>query len=182
MIRIKKNVIIMWVSFFCFVVTLGLIISISKIDKQTNETTTIYKATINDVFITDTGNNLFVEICTKEYDTSLKISTNISKNIKIDDITDLKEGQTIFFQIENIKVKQMNKVEFINITSLKTDTKEIFSLEEYNMYINNSAYPTRIVGIVMALLFLFVSIYCWNKHRTQGEHNGTVWTGDGSMS
>lgn len=157
----KVKIVIMIVSMFLFAATVGLIISMSKIDKQTENTTTFYTATVSDIDITDTGEKIFAEIHTKEYSTSLQISTNISKNIKMDDIRDLKNGQTIFFRIENIKVEQMNKAEFINITSLRTDAKDIFSLEEYNKYIHDSAYPTRIASIVMALLFLFISLFCY---------------------
>lgn len=157
----KVKIVIMIVSMFLFAATVGLIISMSKIDKQTENTTTFYTATVSDIDITDTGEKIFAEIHTKEYNTSLQISTNISKNIKMDDIRDLKNGQTIFFRIENIKVEQVNKAEFINITSLRTDTKDIFSLEEYNKYIHDSAYPTRIASIVMALLFLFISLFCY---------------------
>ena len=109
------------------------------------------------------GENIFAEIHTKEYNTSLHISTNISKNIRMDDVKNLSNGQTIFFGIENIKVQQMNKVEFVNITSLKTDTKDILSLEEYNRCIYNSAYPARIASIIMASLLFFISLFCYLK-------------------
>lgn len=163
MSKSKIKIVIMIVSMFLFVVTIGLIISMSKIDKHTEDTTTLCMATVSDVDIIDTGKRIFAEINIKEYDTSLQISTNISENIEINDIKDLKNGQTIVFRIENIKVAQMNEVEFINIVSLGTDTKEIFSLDEYNKYIHKSAYPTRIVGIVMAVLFLFISLFCYLK-------------------
>lgn len=103
-------------SLLLFVAMIGLIISMSKIDKQTEDTTTFYTATVIGVDVTNTGENIFAEIRTKEYDTALYISTNISKNIRMDDVRNLRNGETIFFGIENIKVHQMNKVEFVNIT------------------------------------------------------------------
>lgn len=157
----KISIVIMVVSLLFFVLTIGLMISMSKIDKQTEDTTTFYTATVVSVDITNTEENIFAEIHTKEYTTSLHISTNISKNIKMNDVRKLKNGQTIFFGIENIKARQMNKVEFVNITSLKTDAKDIFSLEDYNECIHNSAYPARIVSIVMASLFLSISLFCY---------------------
>lgn len=159
----KIKIVIMSVSLLFFVATIGLIISMSKIDKQTENTTTFYTATVIGVDVTNTGENIFAEIHTKEYNTSLHISANISKNIRMDDVRNLRNGQTIFFGIENIKVRQMNKVEFVNITSLKTETKDILSLEEYNKCIHNSVYPARIASIVMALLFLSISLFCYLK-------------------
>ena len=159
----KKSKTKMIILLLFFAVMIGLIISMSKIDKQTEDTTTLYTATVIDVDVTNTGKNNFAEIHTKEYSTSLYISTNISKYIKMDDVKNLRNGQTIFFRIENIKIRQMNNVEYVDITSLKTDTKEIFSLEEYNKYIYNSAYPARIISIVMALLLFSISLFCYLK-------------------
>ena len=159
----KSKIAIMIVSLLLFVAMIGLIISMSKIDKQTEDTTKLYTATVIGVDFANTGENMFAEIKTKEYNTSLYISTNISKNIRMDDVRNLRSGQTIFFRIENIKVQQMNKIEFINIISLKTDTKDILSLEEYNKCIYNSAYPARIASIVMASLFLSISLFCYLK-------------------
>lgn len=162
----------MIVSVLLFVVMIGLIISISEIDKQTESTTTLFTATVDGVDITDTGERVFAEIHTKEYDTSLFISANICENIKMDEIRDLKDGQTLFFRIENINVKQMNKVEFINIVSLETNTKDIFSIDEYNEIVSDSAYPARIASIVTALLFLFISLFCFLeiKRNTKKKH------------
>lgn len=172
-IEMKKSKIIsiiMIVSMLFFIATIGLTISMSKIDKQTENTTKFYTATVNSVDIVDTGGSVFAEIHTKEYDNSWHISTNISKNIKMDDVRNLRNGQTIYFRIENKKVEQINEVEFINITSLKTDTKNIFSLEDYNEYIRNSAYPAKTASIIVALLFLFIPIFCYFKTRKIKVH------------
>ncbi|MBE6727771.1 MAG: hypothetical protein E7562_03885 [Ruminococcaceae bacterium] len=161
----KINIFLIFVFLFLFVATIGIIISMNNIDKQTKETTTLYTATVSRIEITDTEKNISAEIHTEEYDTSLLISTNICKKIKLDDISNLKSGQTISFRVENIKANQMNKVEFINLISLKTDTKDIFSLEEYNKYIHDSAYPARIASIAMASLFLLISLFLFFKNK-----------------
>ena len=155
----------MFISLLFFVGTIGLIISMSKIDKQTEDTTTFYTATVNGVEVTDTGEDIFAEIRTKEYGTSLYISKNISKNISMHDVTGLENGQVIFFGIESIKDKQMNEVKFVNIISLKTDAKDIFTLEEYNECMHNKVYPARIASIVMAALFFSISLFCCMKIR-----------------
>ena len=55
---LKIKIVIMIVSLLFFVATIGLIVSMSKIDKQTEDTTTFYTATVIDVEVTDTGENV----------------------------------------------------------------------------------------------------------------------------
>lgn len=167
--KAKINIVIMIISLLFFIGTVGLIISMHQIDKQTEDTTTLYTATVSGVDITDTGENIFAKIHIKEYNTSLHIDTTISKNISMDDVRNLENGQTIFFRIENIKVQQMDKVDFLNITSLKTDKNNIFTLEEYNAFISDSAYPARIAGIITAILFFSISVFCYLKINKTGD-------------
>lgn len=165
--KIKTTIIVL--SFLLFAGTVGIIISMHKIDKQTADSAALYTATVKSADIIDTEKNISAEIHTKEYDTSLYVSVNICKNINTDDIKNLKNGQKIFFRIENSKAKQMNKVDFLDIVSLKTDSKEIFSLEEYNRLIHKSAYPARIAGGIAALSFLLISLLTYlsgNKNKT----------------
>ena len=165
--KFKKNIITMFISIVSFVVAFGLIMSMDAIDKKTKNTTVLYTATISTVDITDTGSNIYCKINIKEYDTSLQISTNISKKIKTDEFKTLKQGQTIFFRIDTHKVEQMNRVAFVDIVSLRTDDKEFFSLDDYNLYIYEGAKPARIVGIAMALVSLIIFIMCIFKHKGQ---------------
>lgn len=155
----KKNRLTIVLCMFFFVVMVSLLIFTSKIDEQTDKMTTFFTATVNEVEITDTGKRKFIKIHTNEYSTALYVSNDIINSINVEDISGLEKGQTIFFGIENTKTDQMNEVEFINITSLKSDKKEIFSLNDYNRFIHDSAYPARIVIIIMAVLFLFTALY-----------------------
>lgn len=144
--------------------TVGILFCMRNIDKQTEDTTTLYSATVETIKITDTGKHIYTEIHTKEYHAVLMISTNTTQNIDLNDIRNLQNGQRIYFRIENSKIGQMtnaadqsNNVNLINIISLETETKCIFSLEDNNKYFRIAAYPARIAGIVMALLFLSIS-------------------------
>ncbi len=159
--KLNIKIVILVISILFFIGMIGLMIFMSQIDKQTEDTTTYYAATVTEIWINRIENSIYAEIHTKEYDSALQISTNITKNINMNDVKDLKNGQKIFFRIENIKSDQMNKVDFINIVSLKTETKDIFSLEDYNRYISNSAYPARIASVAVVLLFLFISLFCF---------------------
>lgn len=163
--KLNTKKVIMIISMFLFIVTSGLIITMSKIDKQTEMTTTLYTAKVSRIEIIGTDENMYCEIHTQEYDTTLHISTNIIKNVNEDFLKTIKEGQMISFRIENAKVEQMNKVRFINIVSLKTDTREVFSLEDYNRYINKALLPTRITGVIFLLIFLTTSVCSYIRVR-----------------
>ena len=148
----------MIVSYVLFAMIIALMIFISKIDKQSNATTTVYVATVSDVKVVDNGKNVFAEIYINEYSNHLYVSTNVAKRIDLDSIRDL-NGQIIFFGIENTKVPQMNEVDFVDIVSLKTETKEIFSLEKYNECINKATQPARITALLFASLFFCIALF-----------------------
>lgn len=155
----------MFICLLLFLVMVGLLIFVSKVDQQTQKTTTSYTASVSSVQITQTGKNSTAEIYTNEYTTSLHISSAIYQNINTDDLKNLQCGQTIFFSIENGYVQQMNKVDFLPITSLKTDTNDILSLEKYNQCMHEAAVPARIVGIIAAVSLLIVSLSCYVKNK-----------------
>ena len=163
----KVLLIILVCSVFFFLVTIGIFISMFQIDKQTEDITIEYSATVRRIHINNSVKNKWVQIETEEYDSSLYISVNISKNINMNKIIALKEGEKIFFRIENIKVKQMNFVDFVDIVSLKTETDDIFTLNDYNYFMRISARPARIANIIVALILLVVSVLCFVliKHR-----------------
>ena len=60
-----------------------------------------------------------------------------------------------------MKRSQLNSVDFVDIVSLKTETNDIFTLEDYNHFMRVSARPARIADITVALLLLVVSILCF---------------------
>lgn len=172
--KTKTKQVIIIASVFFLLVTIGLIISMSKIDKQTAETSTFYTATVSNVDITDTGKNISAIIQTKEYKTDLHISVNICKAINMDDVRALKDSQQISFTIENIRATQMDSVEFLPITSLKTATKEIFSLEDYNGYTQTAAYAPRNTAIIFASGCLLVAVYSFIKIRKDKNSKTTM--------
>ena len=69
--------------------------------KQNENTTELLTATVQKVDIVDTGNGIVIKIHVIEYSPFLFISTNISKNIEIQDIREFKEGEKIFFRVNN---------------------------------------------------------------------------------
>lgn len=158
--KTKIQTVILIVVIVFFVGTMGTLFFMSQIDKQSEETTTLYPATIAFVQVTETGENIHIEILTKEYSSALYISNTIGKNVNVEDIRQLKSGQKIWFRIENIKSDQINHADFIDIVSLKTETADIFSLENYNQWIADSAYPARRSAVILAGLFLLIALFC----------------------
>lgn len=163
----KVLLIILVCSVFFFLVTIGIFISMFQIDKQTEDITIEYSATVRRIHINNSVKNKWVQIETEEYDSSLYISVNISKNIDIRKIESLKQGEKIFFRIVDTKAEQLNSVDFVDIVSLKTETNDIFTLEDYNHFMRVSARLARIANIIVALILLVVSVLCFVliKHR-----------------
>ena len=154
------------VSIFLFVGLVGLIIVIDSIDKQTEDSTTCFTATVDRVVTAGKGNRKHADIYLKEHETSLLITTNIIGSINMSALTELEEGETVYFRIKNAKVTQMNEAPFIDIVSLETDTEPIFTLADYNTYMNIAARPARIAAVVVALLLLSISVLCIFKLRS----------------
>ncbi len=140
-----------------------------KIDKLTEKETKEFIATITDIKITNTGKNFSAEIYTKEYDSFLYVSNSVCNRIGIDTINALKAEERIFFRVENINSTQINKVDFINVVSLRTDKKSIFTLEEYNEFMHISAKPARIASVVvLGVCFVLFLKFLTKRNFNQG--------------
>ena len=59
----------------------------------------------------------------------------------------------------------------MNIAALKTEMKVILSLEDYNDYMRDAAYPARMVGGAIAMLSLFGALFFWVKSRRAKRSN-----------
>lgn len=151
--------IVLAVSTLLFLGSIGLHISIDFADNHTKENTTRFSATVDSIQVTNTRNKVYAEIHTKEFCTTLQISTNITKHISVDDVQRLLPGQSVFFSVQNTKVDHINEVEFIEIVSLETEAKTIFSLQDYNQIIAKAVYPAKVATVVLASVFLLLSLF-----------------------
>lgn len=173
--NIKINIVITVISIFFLVATVVLMSLIVKSYKLNEDSTTAFTATVSDVVITDTGT---IDIYTKEHKSYLLITTNISNNIEIDNIASLKNGQQIFFRVENAQAELMDQenVAFVSIASLSTDTDNLFSLTEYNEYMRISSYPPRIIGgmviVVSSTVLLIEFCLLIIRRRTKSPNQG----------
>lgn len=159
--NIKTAKIIMIIAFSLSVVFFILLISMRNIDRQTENTTTLFAATVEKTVINTATDKPHAEIHTVEYGNWFYITQNIGSNINIDDLKTLEKGEKIYFRIENKKTKDINNVIFIDIVSLKTDDKNIFTIEDYNKYMHDAAVAPRIAGIVLSLSLFCVSFCCF---------------------
>lgn len=148
-----------------FVVSTGLLISMGGIDRQSEDNTVLFTATVKNTEIMDTGENISVEINTKEFKAGLYLQQSICNEMGVEDIEALKIGEKISFRVEKAKAEQLDKAEFVNIAALKTEMKVILSLEDYNGYMRDAAYPARVAGGAIAMLSLFGALFFWVKSR-----------------
>lgn len=154
----NKIFLILFIVLFCGVT--GLNIIMAKESKQTENSTNLYQATVLDVEVTSIGEDKTVMIKTEEYSTRLFVTSFVCRNINFDNLLDLKSGQKIFFRIQSKKDFQMNAVDFLDIVELKTESKNIFTLDNYNSIISDELYPPRLIGAVTSVVFLIGIIRC----------------------
>ena len=121
--------------------------------------TTQFTATVRGVEIDGEGIHEHCIIHSEEY--GGKLSTyNIRGISDTTDFNSLKNGQFVFFRVENIWLDQIEEMRFFPIISIRTEEEEIVSLSDYNEYMDDLRFAPTIAGIVVALIFLLASIHC----------------------
>ncbi len=150
---------------FCGVI--GIIISLNSADKLTIENTTEFNAIVEKTEVTESGDDLYINIYTKEPEKVLNISTGVSGKINRSDIEALQEGEVIVFRIQSNMLDGYEDDDFGNIVSIKTGRKEIMSLDDYNVFIHDSVSAARIMAMTVALVFLLIFIVSVKKEKTR---------------
>lgn len=90
--------------------------------RQSEETNTAFSATVKYVVVNETEESIYPQIHINEAETYFMIRSSVSKQIDLDKVRNLQPGQKIYFTIENYKAQQLDKVRFVDITSLRNDT------------------------------------------------------------
>lgn len=166
----KKHTMILSIFFWiCTIGIAGLFVLLNNADKLTTKNTSEYIATVERSDITNTGEDLSIEIFTEEYNIPLYVSTNISSKIDVSLIESMTNSDTIIFRVENHLYEQIWAMDFLSIVSLKTSDNDIFSLDDYNMFMHESTKPARIANAILTCLFLILSIVsttrCFSYYR-----------------
>lgn len=88
-----------------FVVSTGLLISMGGIDRQSEDNTVLFTATVKNTGIMDTGENISVEINTEEFKAGLYLQQSICNEMGVEDIEALKigdEGDFVFGGLQRL--------------------------------------------------------------------------------
>lgn len=148
--RTVNKKIILAVFVFLFIAVTSLNFYLPSVYSLTQNDVKDYSAVIDRVSIDGTG-----EIFTDEFSPPLYISSEVIKKIGTQKINNLKNGGKIYFEAE--KDARTDNVS-IYIVSLKTDDEIIFSLNDYNEALKESAKPAKIAGIILDILCIAVII------------------------
>ena len=151
--------------------SLILVVSTRLLISMGEDNTVLFTATVKSTVIMDTGENISVEINTEEFKAGLYLQQSICNEMGVENIEALKIGEKISFRVEKAKAEQLDKAEFVNIAALKTEMKVILSLEDYNDYMRDAAYPARMAGGAIAMLSLFGALFFWVKSRRAKRSN-----------
>lgn len=135
--------------------------------RQSEETTTAFSATVKYVVVNKTEDRIYPEIYVNEVDTYFMIRSSVCKQIDLDKVRNLQPGQKIYFTIENYKAEQLDKVRFVDITSLRTDTQVIYSLDDYNSYFNKLAHSKRTTIYILTTLNFAVVVLTFLSMQKQ---------------
>lgn len=121
--------------------------------------TTEFSGTVKNVATMGTGNDEYGIICTGEYESRLHIY-HINDFINTNDFISLQPGQMIYFRIENTWLDTFGEMNFVHIVSLRTNERDLISLNNYNNLMDKQQLIAIVVSIIAAILFLFIFIYC----------------------
>lgn len=160
----RKRGILIFIAVFSAIEFLGLTATafiVSRVDKQSENTTKCYVATVSEVQIDDNGKGRSARIIINEYRNDLILFSMVCTDNVVSDINRLENGQKIYFRIENRYAELINKGEIMPIVSLETETDSIFSLEEYNELIKGTVFPTKVTAVIVTLVFLSISVLCF---------------------
>ena len=105
-----------------------------SLSNLTEENTTLFTATVEEVQVMGAADDVAVTILVKEYPTGLLLFNSRAAAVPPDRFRALQPGQQIWFRVENNKTMYLEpewweKVPFVDICSLKTETDDIFTLE-----------------------------------------------------
>lgn len=148
----KRKSVLLAVSVLILIMFIVVTVHFKQNGMQSDETTTAFSATVKYVVVNETEDRIYPKIYVNEVDTYFMIRSSVCKQIDLDKVRNLQPGQKIYFTIENYKAQQLDKVRFVDITSLRTDTQVIYSLDDYNSYFNKMAQSRRMTICILITL------------------------------
>ena len=131
----------------------------TNIEKPSDDNTIEFMATVKNVEIRVLNSSKDGVVRTEEYSTILVVP-NVEKTVDINDFNNLQSGQTIFFKIDNIWADQFEEMMGCQIVSLRTEKKEILTLNSYNEYKGRREFRAVLTVIIFCPILLLISIHC----------------------
>lgn len=165
----KRKSVLLTVSVLTLIMIILVTVFFEENGKQSEETNTAFSATVKYVVVNETEESIYPQIHINEAETYFMIRSSVSKQIDLDKVRNLQPGQKIYFTIENYKAEQLDKVRFVDITSLRTDTQVIYSLDDYNSYFNkaHSNRTTSYTLITLNFAVIVLTFLSMKKQRGQ---------------
>jgi len=138
-----------------------LIISITTnaAERVSESNTTEFRATIARIEMPNPNTGECGIIHTEQYKTMLTLA-QIDRIIDMDDFMELEVGQEVFFRIDSAWLGHFEEMNAITIVSLRTDEKEIASLNSYSDLKQKENHMLSVQAMVISLLFLLLSVHC----------------------
>ena len=163
----KRKSVLLAVSVLILIMFIVVTVHFKQNGMQSDETTTAFSATVKYVVVNETEDRIYPKIYVNEAETYFMIRSSVSKQIDLDKVRNLQPGQKIYFTIENYKAQQLDKVRFVDITSLRTDTQVIYSLDDYNSYFNKMAQSRRTTTYTLITLNFAVIVLTYLSMKKQ---------------
>lgn len=169
----KRKSVLLTVSVLTLIMIILVTVFFEENGKQSEETNTAFSATVKYVVVNETDESIYPQIHINEAETYFMIRSSVSKQIDLDKVRNLQPGQKIYFTIENYKAEQLDKVRFVDITSLRTDTQVIYSLDDYNSYFNK-AHSNRTTSYTLITLNFAVIVLTSLSMKKQRDNDSRL--------
>ena len=153
--------IIRGIAIFALVATAYLIFQMNWNAESTEENTTEFSAVVNDV---QKQNVRDCVLSSTQSDNVLRLTLDDVKTITGLDATQiLKNGETVYFRIQNKWIPQGPQavsLPFVPIVSLRTETQDIMTLEEYNNWERASRMTTTYAATAVCVMSVIAIVTC----------------------
>lgn len=143
----KKTIMIAIAIIFSISMIINLI-NLNNDELLSDSNTMELSATVTRVEILESSYEKTFVIHTKEYGDKIRLHLK-SDFAESDDIANIGKGETIYFRVKNIWAEKLDSLSFFEIVSLKSEKKEIISVDEQNEEILSQRQQATITSVIM---------------------------------
>lgn len=166
----KLTILLFTISLLMCIAMIAVTVSINERERISVSNSTEFKGTVVSTKIGEDNNDLLGEIQIEELDTVLCV--NWIKTMDVTEIfSELRDGETIYYRIENGWLKKLDSMQFVYIVSLKTENENIFSIDDYNSIYGRARSRIRIATSIIAIGCAGICIYCIFQLKKMRKNN-----------